>query len=190
MRREVLDGWCILRTAGPRTLAMVKWLTAAGLDVWTPSQTISVRRPRSKERIEREAPIMPTFAFARSHHIPELQRIMRSPVSHPQFSIFQHDGGFPIIGDRDIASLRAAEDRAKVSVLKKQRHVFPIGQNVTVPESSFAGMTGVVEQGDGKFALVCFGGSFRVKIATFLLRTDEVHRVPAITGTAARAAAS
>ena len=44
---------------------------------------------------------------------------------------------------------------------------------VHVREGSFTGLTGVVKGGDGKFALICFGGSLQVKIATFLLRAEE-----------------
>jgi hypothetical protein len=180
----ISDGWCILRTAGPRTLMLAQSLVAAGLDVWTPAQVIKVRRPRSKITRERVSPIMPTFVFARASHLGELQRLRNLPVSpHPGFSIFRHAGTVPIIGDRDIASLRSLEaaeaakrqaglDREQRKGLKKQRHVFAIGERVHVPEGSFTGLTGVVQGGDGKFALICFGGTVQVKIATFLLQGD------------------
>ena len=181
---DALTGWCILRTSGPRTLPLAQSLAAAGLDVWTPAQVIKVRRPRSKITRERTNPIMPTFVFARAKHLGELQRLRNLPISpHPGFSIFRHAGTVPIIGDREIGSLRALEaaeaakhqaglDREQRKGLKKQRHVFPIGERVQVPESSFTGLTGVVQGGDGKFALICFGGSVQLKIATFLLRSE------------------
>lgn len=179
--RPIGRDWCILRTSGPRTLRLSQSLNAAGIEAWTPMQVVSVRRPRSKERIEREAPIMPTFVFARADRLGDLMRILRLPVSaHPGFSIFRHAGRIPVIADRDIDSLRAAEDRSKRIVLKKQRHVFSVGERVHVPEGSFTGLTGVVQGGDGKFALICFGGSLQVKIATFLLRTDPADREVAL----------
>ena len=49
--------------------------------------------------------------------------------------------------------------------------VFAVDQGAHFPEGSFKGLIDVVEGGDGKFALICFGGSLQVKIATFLLRT-------------------
>jgi hypothetical protein len=72
---------------------------------------------------------MPTFVFARADRLGDLMRILRMPVSaHPGFSIFRHAGRIPVIADRDIESLHAAKDRATRTVLKKQRHVFPVGQ--------------------------------------------------------------
>jgi hypothetical protein len=35
-------------------------------------------------------------------------------------------------------------------------------------------MTGIVQDGNGQFTLVDFGGSMRVKIASFLLSADEL----------------
>lgn len=186
---DALVGWCILRTAGPRTLLLADSLAAAGLDVWTPAQVIKVRRPRSKITRERVSPIMPTFVFARAKHLGELQRLRNLPISpHPGFSIFSHAGTVPIIGDREIASLRALEaaeaakrqaglDREQRKGLKKQRYVFPIGDRVHVQEGSFTGLTGIVQGGDGRFALICFGGALQVKIATFLLRGDACQMI-------------
>jgi transcription antitermination factor NusG len=179
--------WCILRTSPGRTLALAKSLSAAGLDVWTPTQTHDRRRPRSKETVEIEAPIMPTFVFARASLVPELMRLRSLEVSpHPGFSIFQHMGRTPLIADREIANLRVVEEIAVRARLKKShRYVFPAGQKVSVAEGNFVGLEGVVEGGDGKFALVCFGGAMQFKIATFLLRTDEVQAGTAHMGIAA-----
>jgi len=186
------ERWCILRTSPGRTLNLAKSLAAAGLDVWTPIAEQSRRVPRSKQRREVEMPIMPTFVFARADHIAELTTILSLPINpHPAFSIFRHAGRIPLIADREIAGARAEEDRGKRTKLKAHRHLFATGSTVKVAEGVGAGLSGIVEQSDGKFALVCFGGRMAMKIATFLLRTDEVHDAPlpgpeaAISGTTA-----
>ncbi len=176
MRRPRASDWCMLRTSPGRTLALAQSLLAAGLDAWTPSEIHSRRRPRSKATIEIEAPIMPTFVFARAAVIPELVRIQAMPISpHPPFSIFRHLGEIPLLHDHEILNLRAVAELAQRKRLKKShRYVFPVGEQVKVAEGNFTGLEGIVEGGDGKYALVCFGGSMQFKIATFLLRSDDI----------------
>ncbi|WP_242140853.1 hypothetical protein [Sphingomonas sp. TREG-RG-20F-R18-01] len=187
-RRPRASDWCILRTSPGRTLQLAASLVAAGLDVWSPAQTYDRRKPRSKATVEITAAIMPTFVFARAGLLPELMRIHALPVSpHPPFSIFRHLGGTVLLFDREIANLREAEElrqraRLKVKDLRQRaelrrshRHVFPTGQKVNLQEGSFVGLEGVVQGGDGKFALVCFGGAQAFKIATFLLRTEDIE---------------
>lgn len=177
-RRARASDWCILRMSGPRTLAVADSLAEAGLEVWTPRRIDRRRLPRGKKgHREVEVALMPTFAFARVAHLADLQAIRADPKSpHPAFSIFKHLNGFPSVADREINALRAEEQRARV---KKDRHTFAPGTRVQVPEGAFAGLSGqVVESGNGKFTLVCYGGAFEVQIATFLLRTEEVHEAP------------
>lgn len=185
--------WCILRTTGGRTVSLARSLERAGIEAWTPIEQQSKRRPRSKVRFEVVAPIMPTFVFVRAGHLPELARCLAEPVNpHPSFSIFRHGGRIPIIADADIAGLRVAEESAKRRAdrarMKAHRHVFPVGEQVRLDEGAFAGMSGVVEGGDGKFALVAFNGGLSVKIATFLLRPENVEHMKPISGTVAEAA--
>jgi transcription antitermination factor NusG len=179
--------WCILRTSPGRTLSLAKSLVEAKLDVWTPMQVQSRRRPRSKDTVEIEAPIMPTFVFARSSLLPELLRIEALPISpHPPFSIYRYLGGIVELFDREITNLRAVEELAQRARLKKShRYVFPAGQKVNVSEGNFTGLEGVVQGGDGKYALVCFGGSVQFKIATFLLRSEDIEAASAREGIAA-----
>jgi hypothetical protein len=162
----------MLRTSPGRTLSLAKSLADAGLDVWTPSEIQSRRRPRSKATFEIQAPIMPTFVFARAAIIPDLLRILALPISpHPAFSVFRHLGRIPLLHDSEILNLRAVErNRLK----KSHRYVFPVGGKVNVAEGNFTGLEGIVEGGDGKYALVCFGGSMQFKIATFLLRSEDI----------------
>lgn len=166
----------MLRTSPGRTLALAQSLLDAGLDAWTPSEIHSRRRPRSKATIDIEAPIMPTFVFARAAEIPALMRIQALPISpHPAFSIFRHLGEIPLLHDREIMNLRAVAEAARRKRLKKShQYVFPVGGKVNVAEGNFTGLEGIVEGGDGKYALVCFGGSMQFKIATFLLRSEDI----------------
>jgi transcription antitermination factor NusG len=178
--------WCILRTAGPRTLPLAKSLGDAGLEVWTPASVVQRRQGRSRERVDVDAPIMPTFVFARAHHLSELLGYASSPISpHPSFSVFHYYDRIPILADREIEALRTVEGRARLARRKAERHVFPAGQKVCVPDGPFAGLIGVVEdEGNGKYALVCFG-EWRLKVATFLLQPSDVEQTKHISGAAA-----
>jgi hypothetical protein len=42
-------------------------------------------------------------------------------------------------------------------------------------EGGFAGMTGIVQESDGRYTLVGFGGSLSVKIDTFLLQPNAIE---------------
>lgn len=145
------------------------------------------RLPRGrKAQVERDVAIMPTFVFARAAQLADLARVLALLLNpHPPFSIFRWSGRIPLFADRDIASLHAAEDRAARKVKQTQRYFFSAGERVRVVEGAGMGLSGVVEQGDGKFALVAFGGSMRLKIATWLLRTDEVQNPVPSMGVAA-----
>lgn len=185
--------WFMIRTSGPKTLALSRSLSTAGLDVWTPIEVRQRRRPRSKARVELEVPVMPTFVFVRASQLSQITRILAHPMSgHPRFSLFLYDGRIPFIADREVQSLREVEERSRAALKreqrKSQRRTFPAGTEVRVPEGSFAGMSGIVKQGNDRFALVCFGGSMTVKIATFLLEADALQCVRPATGTAAEAA--
>lgn len=164
------DRWCILRTTGGRTIQLARSLNEAGIEAWTPVHTINRRRPRSKITVEQEQPIAPTFVFAKACHLRELARVRVLPVSpHPPFSVFSHGGRVPLIADVEITGLHAAEDFAMRKVMKTKRRPFAIGQAVAMVSGSFAGMTGVIEESHGRFAVVSFGGNMRVKIDSWLL---------------------
>lgn len=169
--------WCILRTAGARTLPLARSLAAAGVEAWTPSATISKRRARSKTLIDVEAPILPTFVFARACHLRALLSDAASPVNpHPPFSVFRYSGKFPLIAEAEIEGLRREEQRGQIRKLRTQRKVFARDASVRVPDGPFAGMSGVVSECDGKYAVVAFGGGMRVKIATFLLEAEALEQ--------------
>lgn len=173
-------GWCILRTSGSRTLALTRSLKAAGFEVWSPVQTATRRRGRARQRVEYDAPIMPSFVFARAEQLADLAACLAAPINpHPPFSIFRHAGRIPLIAEREIAALRSEEakwrDREARAAAKAHRREFVAGQRVHVDQPAFAGLEGIVEEGGDQFALVAFGGAIRLKISTFLLRTDGVN---------------
>lgn len=181
------DRWCILRTSGGRTLTLARSLVAAGIDAWTPMLVTKRRRPRSKATIELDAPILPTFVFARERHLPDLYRVLAAPRNpHPDFSIFRHAGRIPVISGAAMASLRAEEEReasvrtreaerSRLSALKARGVVPPVGSVVRVPQMAFTGMTGVVEGARGRAALVNFGGGLTMTIDAWLLAPDELR---------------
>lgn len=186
------NDWCILRTAGQRTLALATSLTEAGIEAWTPGQIHLIAKTRRKPAQERHVAILPTFVFARAARLADLYQILRNPASrHPAFSIMHHAGDVPFIGEATIAGLRDAEAAAaRVTEARRravagqaQRHakdalrrVLPIGQQVDMP-GAFAGFTGLVVGGSRKEACVVLPGGFRMKIDTWLV-AEDVARVP------------
>lgn len=180
-----MSDWCILRTNGRGTLRLARSLSAVGLEAWAPALTVNQRLPRSKRRRERETPLMPTFVFARAQNLEALVALAHRPGHHETFSIFHYMGDIPLIADRDLEPLRLAERR---SVPKQRRVTYRPGQTVRVPEGSFGGMSGIVEQSDHRYTLVAFGGAIRVKIATFILQPNVREDGEPHSGTAALAA--
>lgn len=172
-RAKEANGWVILRTAGPRTIGLAASLSAASIEAWTPVETVKRRRPGGRSgKIERPAPITPTIVFARASSLGDLLRITRAPTSpHPRFSLFRHDGRFPVVADREIERLRQAERKAQP---KGKRVTFADGDTVKTTEAGFTGLEGVVQRTKGQWAFVCFGGRHEVKIASFLLSSSRV----------------
>ena len=187
--RGATDGWCILRTRGGSTLKLASSLADSGVEAWTPTATITKRKGRARDRVDAPMPILPTFVFVKSVYVSELQRICALVMSpHPAFSIFRYLNRIPVLSDRDISSLKDAEDRATMDHRKQQRKVVPIGTHVRLDDGAFAGLPGVVEQSDGKSAIVAFGSNFRVEIATWLLPQDLLEASVSNSDTAAQAA--
>lgn len=183
--------YCIIRTAGAATLTVANALVAAGIAAWTPRAVIKRRRPRSKATVEREAPILPTFVFVPADYLPDLYRMLAAPVKpQPSFSIFRHAGRIPLVSAGQMVSLRVEEEqaadallrereRARAVALRAATNVPPIGTRVRVPQVAFTGMTGVVEGGKGRAAVVNFGGGRTITVDAWLLETDQVHRAAA-----------
>lgn len=170
------DLWFILRMAGPRTLAVADSLKDAGFDAWTPIGSASKRKPRKPGVEVKGVPVMPTYVFARDHHLHDLLALAVQPVSqHPAFSVFRWDGRIPLIADRSLEYLRRGEARYLRRVREGQPvKQFAAGDKVQLSEGGFAGMSGMVETSKGKFTLVCFPGfSTPIKVATLLLLGEE-----------------
>lgn len=178
--------WIILRTAAPRTLRLAESLAEAGFRVWTPRQTISRRVPRSKdkERREIETPIIPTFVFAEADQKDALRALAAQPLhQHPIFSLMSFRGGVPEVKDSEVHGLRieerrmraAADDRARRTRVRTHARgkAVPIGTTIGLPTAAFVGVSGVVEESDGRFT-VALVGNMRLKIATILFDGDGI----------------
>ena len=176
--------WCVLRTNGARTLPLAKALVAAGFDAWTPMRIDKRRAHRAgKAMVEREAPLLPTFVFVQADRLLDLHMVLALPVNpYPAFSIFRYNGRVPLLADREIERLRMAERKAAP---KEKARTFAPGAKVKTEEGPYAGLSGVVKQGDGRFTLVAFGGWMDVKIETFVLLPDAVQHPQPVTGAAA-----
>lgn len=116
-----MSRWFILRTSGGRTLALAASLRAAGFDVWTPARTlrrnVRAKTPNGTRLIETEAPILPTFVFARNDDLVALVEAAGQAHSpHPPFSIFRHAGRVPLLGDASVAGLREEEAREAATI--------------------------------------------------------------------------
>lgn len=171
-----MDGWIILRTSGRSTLRLAEHLAAGGIAVWAPSRVTQKRAPRRKAAKEQRLPILPSFVFARAEHVHALLILAESPSkSCPDFSVFKHNGAIPVIADGELTQLRfiekAEDSRWQRQLMKRRAPAFDTGDVIRIHRGSFAGMSGVVEADDGRFAEVSFG-PFKVKISTFLLRAD------------------
>lgn len=170
MGADDLDGlkWCILRTAGPRTLPVAESLSEAGFEVWTPVETRRHQLRAGKSgTITTTLPIMPTFVFARNRHQNELAAITRLPVSpHPRFSLFQYLDRVVTVRDSELERLRDAERRA---VPKPKRPTLPVGTKVRPDQGPYTGLSGEVVASKNGLCLVFFGGWMTVEIETFQL---------------------
>ncbi|WP_203310483.1 hypothetical protein [Sphingomonas beigongshangi] len=200
--------WCMLRMSGQRTLAVCRALTTLGYDAWTPQIIVRRRRPRSKKTIEIDAAILPTFVFLRADLLHDLYRLMAQPgPGLPAFSIFTYAGRVPLVGDAAMRALRDEEARAAAAheavrqreklladrtaeqrqraALRAGARTYQTGERVTIAQPAFAGMTGIVERGMGKAAIVNLGGSISVTIEAWLLEPAGVNREHALVGAAA-----
>lgn len=167
--------WIILRMAASRTLAVTTSLKAAGFEVWTPMETVSRRRPRSRATAARKVPAMPTYCFARSRHLLDLAAEAISPTSnHPQFSVMQYNDRVVFVSDENLDPLRYGRQQARGKKAKPDP-VWTPGEEVRMTEGPFAGMSGIVEADRGKLVLICFPG-FRtpIKVSASLLLSDVI----------------
>lgn len=168
MRGDSYDLWCILRTGGGRTLAVMESLAEADFEVWTPIETRRHNLRGGKSgTVEKTLPIMPTFVFARNCHQADLAAITRMPVSpHPRFSLFHHLDRVVTVKDSEMERLREVERRA---VPKPKRPTLPVGTKVKPDHGPYTGLAGEVLASKNGLCLVFFGGWMTVEIETFQL---------------------
>jgi hypothetical protein len=145
------------------------------------------RGPRGGAAQERDVPILPTFAFARAHHLEDLARLRTQIASpHPAFSIFHYAGEAPLISEGQIAGLRAEEakaaeahhrrkERERIDAEKDERQkrraelrastpALVIGAEASVQHPAFTGIVGTVETGKGRQQVLNLGGGMRLVI--------------------------
>lgn len=98
---HAISDWCILRMSGPGTLGLNTSLQDAVMDVWTPTEHIKRRVPRSKSTEHRIVPLAPTYAFARYAHLVDLRRSERMDASQStllDLPVLRRDGLRPPSG--------------------------------------------------------------------------------------------
>jgi hypothetical protein len=184
----------VLRTSAGRTLALAAALNDAGFKAWTPTE-IEVRRARrSFQREEIIIPLTPSLVFAGYDRVANLVTLSHSPPliyqvwddekrrmvtrGYPYFTVFLADDQPAFVPDAQLKGLRQAEGRRMARVKSKS---FKSGDRVRLTEGAFAGLTGVVDSIQGRFARVSFA-EWRIvtSIAVWLLypaidTTGSVH---------------
>lgn len=166
-------------------MRLVASLQDAGLCVWTPTEHLQRRLPRTKAKTHVVVPMAPTYAFAREEHLPELLRLMRMEVSpHPRFSIFRHNGGNMFVRHTELHRLRARQQASYLTSLppgkkrgKPLGAAFDVGETVTFKSGPLAGLECQVETSDGRnttLLLSLFGRKSVVSAETLQLRSPDV----------------
>lgn len=166
--------WCILRTSSRHTIPLSEALADDGFEVWTPIETRVIRVPRNNVKREIRLPIMPSYVFARAHHLIDLFQRAELPIA-PRFSVMHAFGDqIPMVRDQHLLKLRELE--IKKTPKRKAERTFDPGVIVRVGEGggSFSGMTGAVRKSDKGYTLVCFNDRYTIKINTLLLSADGV----------------
>lgn len=159
---------------------------------------------------EIQAAILPTFVFLRAGQLNDVRRLHALPGSPlPAFSVLSHAGQVPLVSEAQIGALRDEEGRAAAAhkgvkdrearlaerserqrqraILRASAPTYVPGDRVRITEPAFAGMTGIVERGQGKAAVVNLGGSISLTIEAWLL---EPVGTQAVASTVARRSAA
>lgn len=180
MTRPVLDlgSWVILRMASGDTLRLVKSLRTAGIEAWAPVEKRVAKMPRTGAPFDKESALLPSYVFAPVEHVDELLHLEHAQRrAHPRFTVFRYRNGIPLVADDQLDALRTEENR-KGRVFEKWRRrgmkgpVLAKGTEVRLPDGPFQGFTGIVEDVQGQYTLVCasiFGKPVEIKVASCLL---------------------
>lgn len=166
-----MTDWIVLRTCGRHTLPLAESLGKAGFEVWTPAVVERKRSPHGDKRKEVRSALLPTFVFARSSQLVALSDLAKAErKAGPDFSLFHYLDRIPLIADSELEPLRMAEARKAPRQRSRQ---FTQGEIVRVKEGAFTGMSGVVQDSRGGYALVTFDRVV-VKVAAFLLKPEQL----------------
>ncbi len=178
-----MSDWCILRTSGRTTLRLAETLAEDGFDVWTPIENRTIRVPRKNVRRPITLPLMPSYVFARAHHLVDLlqmaamgfkPRRKANQPAHVDFTVMHYNDRIPVIGEAQLHSLRRLEHKLKPKVKAARTFGQGVQVRVKIEGGSFAGMKGVVRRSDHGLTLVCFDNRMEVKINTSLLDEDAI----------------
>lgn len=168
--------WLILRCKNADTLPLLRSLTRAGLDVWTPTERVTKRVPRANIKRKLDNALLPSYVFAAFDDLADLTAICDEPVSqHRAFRIFYWHRKLPLIADATLGPLRDLErdsmEAARRDSFKGVR--FDIGSEVRLTAGSFEGLTGEVEGGNTNYTTVRIKGfNLPLKIANYHLLQD------------------
>lgn len=184
------ENWCILRCQGRATLRLAATLAKDGFDVWTPRETRRIRIPRANIRREAVLPLLPSYVFAKVHHLVDLLQLAAMPVkprrgpgllepAHASFTVMRHNDMIPLVADRSLDGLRYLETKRTP---RKKADPLPTGAEVRVKMEggSFAGMKGVVQRSDDGHTLLCIDKRMTVKIPTSLLDVHALQTTPLV----------
>jgi len=207
--------WCILRTSSVRTLKLAETLVDSGIDAWTPRRTVKRDAPGNRRRlamgqrkvmVEVDMPIIPGFVFARAAMLDDIIRASALPFGpHPSFSLLQVGDRVPLVGERQIAGLRAAEELATIAItsereaegrdearraravrlgserarrkaLRQEQKALAAGDQVTIDDMpALAGMIGTVIEGRGTSAVIHFGGALTMEVEAWRVHPSCVQ---------------
>lgn len=164
--------WCILRCSSQNTLPLVRSLTRAGVEVWTPIEQVTKRVPRANIKRVIDRALLPSYLFASAQDMPNVLAIMNSPSKdHRDFRLFKHNGGVPLIADSTLDALRLI---ARRSVAKASPPKLTPGDKVKLTEGGFAGLTATIEKPGKEYSSVTLPGlAFSLRVANYhLLQPD------------------
>lgn len=162
--------WCIVQTSSAGTLALASALNDAGIEAWTPIGIAVKRMGKTRDRVEQTVPLMPTFAFARYHSLPDVLAMAHAPApvyqvwdkeqrrmvmrGRPFFRVFRHGHIYPAVSDRDLDKLRLAERQGRPI---EHVRIFKPGEAVRLGAGSgFEGLIGEISEVKGNYAFVRF----------------------------------
>lgn len=149
-------------------MPLLRSLTRAGIEAWTPVEQSTKRVPRANVKRIVDRAVLPSYIFTKAEQMPDLLAIMNSPSKdHREFRLFKHNGGIPLIADSTLDALRMF---ARKSTAKAIAPSLNIGDTIKLTDGSFAGLSGEIESVGKAFATVRLPGfNTPIKVANFYL---------------------